>query len=634
MKSITDLIGDRAVFWKQLFSITILSAYLYIFFEWLFFVTMPSFMSIMNIPARVEIYLISSLIFSILCVPLVIVVILLEIIGTLLRISHLTQYLGAFIPAAILSMIALLLIDNFTYSVFKFGIITSSGVGRGAYAVLLIALVVFFYLQLLKIIGIWDGPILTIRHINPFFTASVFLLAISTAIALVRLDYHNLMPVKSSNQEEPVYSLPNIILLGSDGLNAENLSAYGYYRNTTPQLAELAKTSLVAENAFTNAGNTTGSVISILTSKLPTQTRVLYPPNILTGLASYQHLPGILKSLGYKTVEYGMPYYVDAYSYNLLNGFDMVNGRTVNVGKIGTLGRKLGYEDEVYFLSRLSWRISERILHVFFIWTMQNPFDIVTQPAPNIDDADKIDQLLEMVDQTADPVFIHAHLLGTHGGYYDPPDHLFSGGKSQTREWMVDFYDDTLRAFDAYVGKVIYHLKKTGEFDHTILIIYTDHNQEFKVNQRIPLIVHFPGDMYAGEIISSVENLDIAPTILSYLEVPQPDWMQGESLLKQDLPDHRLIFSAGSTEMKPNENNVNFLDPALDKPPFYQFNYLNVIDCQKWYSLDLTTIGWSSGDVKGYVSPCEAEDLLTPDEIRQAMYDLLAKDGFDISSLP
>jgi hypothetical protein len=199
---------------------------------------------------------------------------------------------------------------------------------------------------------------------------------------------------------------------------------------------------------------------------------------------------------------------------------------------------------------------------------------------------------------------------------------------------LVDFYDDTLRAFDSYVGEVIYHLKQTGQFDNTILIIYTDHNQEFKVNERIPLIIHFPNGDHAGRITQNVENMDIAPTVLDYLDLPQPTWMIGESMLDNSLMDQRLIFITGTSETKAKAKEISFLDPDLDQPPFYQFSYLNVIDCRMWYQLDMTTFDWYSEKVIGYINPCDPQDLRGPGEIRQAMYQRLAMDGFDISSLP
>ncbi len=329
-----------------------------------------------------------------------------------------------------------------------------------------------------------------------------------------------------------------------------------------------------------------------------------------------------------------MPYYIDAFNYNLQNSFDIVNNRTIPTGKLASLGARLGYENEAYFLTRLTWRISDRLLHIFFIRDMENPFAIVTQPVPNINDQMKIDQALALFDRPAAPLFVHIHLLGTHGGYYSPARRLFSANEPQMTEWMTDFYDDTLLGFDGYIGEVIDRLKAEGQFDNTILIIYTDHNQEFKVDGRIPLIIHFPGGEQSGEITKNVQNLDIAPTILDYLGLSIPDWMEGESLLNGGPTGQRLIFSTSTTKVKPNEQDVSFLDPALNKPPFYQFSYIDVVDCQKIYSLDLTRFAWSSETVRSYVDPCPSQDLLSVGQVRQAVYQRLAQDGFDISSLP
>jgi glucan phosphoethanolaminetransferase (alkaline phosphatase superfamily) len=624
----------RAPFWKRLFIATVLFTFLYTFMEWLFFVTMPSFMSSMHVQDKVMIFTLSGFIFSLFSLALLLAFILIEFLAIVAHTTKYTRFIGILIPTIILSSLVLLLIDNFTYTLFKFGISTSSGAGRGVYGILFCLLNGYIYYQMLRAFGLLGSAQPTKFLGNRFFYASVGLLVVGLGLAIGKTDWGSLSHVVNQSDSVDVSRRPNVLILGSDGVNAANMSVYGYKRPTTPQLEQLAPTSLVAENAFTNAGNTAGSVISIMTSKLPTQTRLLYPPDILTGINSFEHLPGILKNLGYKTVEYGVPYYVDSYAFNLQDGFDMVNGRSFNAGNLGNLGRKLGFADEVYFLTRLYWRLTDRIGHIFFIHEMENPFDLVTKPSPNISDQVKIDQTLALFDQSTDPLFIHVHLLGTHGGFYDVKNPVFSKGEDQFQPWSTDFYDDTILQFDRYVGEVIDHLKKDGQFDNTILIIYTDHAKMFKVTDRIPLIIHFPDDAYAGQVTANVENLDIAPTILDYLGLPIPEWMGGASLLKGDAIGSRLIFSAGTTKVKPNEEEITFLDPSQNKPPFYQFSFLNVLNCQKMYSFDLTTYQWSSGEVIGYVEPCDPKSLLNFDQIKQAIYQRLETDGFDISSLP
>jgi arylsulfatase A-like enzyme len=422
--------------------------------------------------------------------------------------------------------------------------------------------------------------------------------------------------------------------LGSDGLKAEHLPVYGYERDTTPILRQLARDSLVAENAFPNSGNSMGSVVSIMTSKLPTTTRVGFSSFFLTGMDAFQHLPGILKREGYKTAEFGVPSHVDAYSINMQNSFDLVNDRSQRAGSMGNLMRKFGYENPAYFLDRLAERISERILHILFIRQMENPFILVTKPADRFSDKDKIEHALAFLDQNEQPSFIHVHLMGTHGGKYSPAEQVFSQGQEQDQPWMDDFYDDAIFSFDQYAGLVIDHLKETGQYENTILVIYSDHDPQWMVINRIPLLMHFPGNEHAGRISENVQNLDIAPTILSYLGLPVPDWMDGDSLLNDDINTHRLIFGAMTIHPAVNNSSTrSLLDQELMNPTFHQVGYLDVIDCQKWYLFNLKTQKLSSGDVSGHTAPCSLDSLPSLEEIRYKILSQLSKDKLDLSYL-
>jgi hypothetical protein len=625
-------IKDRVPFWKQLFAVTILATFFYIFMEWLFFVTKPSFMSILSPSERFEILNLSALALSILSMVVLAVYLVLDIIAVVARHSRLTQYLGVFIPGVILSGLALILIDNFTYTVFKFGISTSGGVWRSVYGLLFLVLGIYIHSLLFRYFGL-KGKEITKRMISNrlfFFTLGVLVISISLGIS--RLDFSKLTKTGTTGNSRRATSRPNIILLGSDGLTAGNLSVYGYERDTTPQLRVLADSSMVAENAFSNYGESLSSVTSILTGKLPTTTRVGLSSDILTGLDAYQHLPGILKDQGYKTVELGVPFYVDAYSTNMQNGFDVVNDRSQSTGILVTILKTLGFNNALFFMGSLNERISDRILYIFYIRDMQNPYDLVTKPESGLNDNIKISQMLDLFDQIDQPLFIHVHLMGTHGPKFAPPVHVFSKGEQQDQKWMVDYYDDAIHSFDNYIAEVIKHLKKIGQYENTILIIYTDHDMMWQVNKRIPLMIHFPGDRYAGRISQNAQNLDIAPTVLDYLGLPVPGWMSGESLLKSNLDAHRLIFASGPIGGTNSSGTGHLL--SENQPPFYEFAFMNIFDCQKWYRIDLNKLIWTSGEVTDYIDPCAPQSLLSFNEIEQALVKRLDLDGFDTSSLP
>jgi len=230
----------RASFWKRLFTVTILVAFLYIFMEWLFTVTMPSFMSPLSIPNKVEIFLLSGLGFSLFCIAVIAAFIITDFIAMVAHISGITRHLGMVIPTIILSALGLLLIDNFTYTLFKFGISTSTGIARGAYGLLFVLLFVYIFFHLLSLLGLRGNPAPKEQTIHRLYFISIGILVITAGLALVKMYFSNILPSNTSAMTQHSAQLLNILLLGSDGLNAENLSVYGYYRDTTPHLVELA----------------------------------------------------------------------------------------------------------------------------------------------------------------------------------------------------------------------------------------------------------------------------------------------------------------------------------------------------------------------------------------------------------
>jgi arylsulfatase A-like enzyme len=619
--------------WRDLFVFTILTGYFDILMEWVFIVTMPSFMSIISLGSKLEVFLLSGLVVSILSMVAIIVSIGLDILGMFFNLSKNTLYIGLVIPAMILSSLALLLIDNFTYTVFKFGISTSVGVWRAIYTVIFLLIFIYICYRLHLYLGL-RRELPKGHAFNRTGYLAVGLLVVSIGIALTQLDYGKFTSNNGRREMPQGGRRPNIILLGSDGLSAAHISTYGYERDTTPQLSELAQSSLMAENAFSNAANSPGSVISIFTGKFPTTTGVEFTPDILKGIDAFQHLPGIFKNIGYKTIELGMPLYVDSYAFNMQNGFDMVNGRTQESNPVSNLIQTLGYENTAYFINRSFERISDRLLHIFFIRQMTNPYIQVTQPADKLSDQEKIDQAMVLFDNARQPIFIHLHLLGTHGDFFELTSQVFSKNEEQSQPWMTDYYDDAILGFDGYIGQVIDHLKAMGQFDNTILIIYTDHAMQWRVDERIPLVIRFPNGEYASKLTQNVQNLDIAPTVLDYLGQLKPDWMTGESLLNGNLDEHRLILATFAGGLDFNEDNVWELMDYTYKPPFYQFSYINVIDCQKNYRLNLQSLNWTTTDISDYPTPCQQGSLHSFEDIKQVVASQLAKDGFDISSLP
>jgi hypothetical protein len=600
--------------WGHLISLSFLSVFAFIVIEWLFYATKPSFMNLMPWGAKLGILALSGL------VPGVASLLALIALGGISLLPWWGQrwrvflWIGALLPATLFAITVMMLIDNFTYTVLNFGIVSTRGVLRGVYGLGILLILVSFYLWIIQAVEHQSRirrPLFALRW-QSAACAALVLLSVYPSAGLYQRDPAAL-PIPNTGQ---AVKRPNILLIGSDSMNADHMSLYGYDVDTTPFLKTFAQSALMAENNFPNAYETAASLISMFTGKLPTSTRVLYPPDILQGADAIQHFPGILKSQGYYNAEVSVDYYGDVTSMNLKDGFDFVNGRTITDSPFYSASRRYIPDDVAYFLGTITNAALDRALHISYIRSMQNPYTEVTAAAPNLsmDDQNRVNQILTLFNDVDQPLFVHVYMMGTHLG-------------------SLAGYDDAIHNFDGYMQQITSSLAQMGKLDNTIIILYTDNGFNETSTDRIPLLIRFPNAQHAGTIHTNTQNLDIGPTILDYLGIKQPAWMGGQSLLKGEPPADRAIFSAAPNYLIGNIANELQIDTSKTKPPFNQFGRVGMVICQKWYQLDTSQLAWQQGNVTGYVGQC-APSTQPPDaQARQILIDQMKKDGFDVSSL-
>lgn len=121
--------------------------------EWLFFATKPSFMDSMSFGYKLEILLLAGFVLVELTIPLLVILRILGLIPGPTQKRQVFPIIGAALPAFFYAITCLLLIDNLTYTLFKFGIVTSKGVFRGGYAILLIIMIAVWYRQVIRVKG-------------------------------------------------------------------------------------------------------------------------------------------------------------------------------------------------------------------------------------------------------------------------------------------------------------------------------------------------------------------------------------------------------------------------------------------------------------------------------------------------
>jgi len=618
----------RSITWRGLYFLTFLSSFGYVFLEWLFVVTMPSFLTNVSWFVKFGILIFVSATAISISFLFVTCFFLLTQINQGKRFKKIVFNIAGFIPATILACLTLILIDNFTYTVFDFGIIKTSGVFRGIYGIGFIGILYLFHRKIYS----WCKKIgrSILSSVSgwkiAFITTSILLILILGPVLRTVKNFSSLIDLLPHTQSN---TLPNILIITSDGLNADHMSIYGYEKATTPYLHEKAQNALVVENNFNNNARTGGSIISILTGKYPSATRVIFSPDILRNENSYQHLPGILKSLGYYNAQYGG----HTFNYNLLQGFEEINGRPAIKNSVLDVMDDYVPGDFAYFTFEILNRIADRIRHIFFIKKMDDSLLHLLEWDGNFSDYDNLNNLFSLMEKTNSPWFVQMHWLGTHGDYFKVRNQVFSFGKdpNQQEAWDQDFYDDAILEFDEVLRGIEEKLDDLGKLNNTVIVVGSDHGQFWKVNERIPLVFLFPGGKHANRIFKNGQNLDIAPTLLDYLGIEKPTWMKGDSLL--DGIDHqRLILSFDLGVTTEGEFGISN-DPDYSVPPFYQFGKISAIDCDRFYSLSLRKgFRLEKSLIEDYESRCEY--LIDSDEeILQVMLEHLKENRFDISTL-
>jgi arylsulfatase A-like enzyme len=600
---------------RQLAGLTVIAVFFHVLMEWLFFVTKPSFLTPLPTDEKALLPWVAS--FPLLAAALALLPVLAILARTGPRAERVCLLLARVLPVLVLAATLLLLIDNFTRTLFGWGSASLEGSGK-AVPLLVFALLVSFAWRWM---GGWANGIAKSRI---FQAAALTVFVVSAGAALVQAAGTRTSVSPPESAAQTLASRPNILLLGSDGLNVNRTSLFGYERDTTPFLARLARQALVFENAFPNGASTAASTTSMLTSRLPTETGVIYPPDIARGDAVHLHLPGLLRRLGYRTGQFTIRWYADSSDLNLQGAFDWANSRsTAPVERTFSFDR-LG-QTSAYFLSLMGERLEERLLPLFVrsAAPRMDPFkDVHGSTIAAHGDDERLRELFQFIDASDKPFFAHVHLMGTHGWKFKPRRRIYSAGKAQKHTWMTDFYDDAVVDFDRSLALVVRFLSQRGLLDKTILVIYSDHGLRFTTLDRLPLLFRFPGGERAGWVRENVQNLDVAPTLLDALGVEAPPWMRGVSLLRGRPDPCRWIVSA-----KYDEDLLVFdgtFWSSVPKPPWYSLRALSVITGRTAITLDLPTMARNTSRIDAW-GDCAAPD---PAQVSAFLLDHLEASGY------
>ncbi|MGH0034683.1 MAG: sulfatase [Myxococcota bacterium] len=317
---------------------------------------------------------------------------------------------------------------------------------------------------------------------------------------------------------EPTGPARNAVLIVADTLRADHLSLYGYPRVTTPHLEGLARYGVVFEAAWSQAACTFPSVNSLLTSQ-PVASFLGEPAARRRSLAGRGSVAARLSAAGWSTAAVSASWVVRAtpshhndWGGGYAAGFDHFDEVCAGQSAACVNERAVGWLDE-------------------------------------------------RADAEA-PFFLYLHYLDPHDPYRPPAVHEreltepFEGAESTARgdpnplaeiryrgdgadavpeadvQHLRDLYDEEIRFLDRQLFLLFEALRQRRLLATTVVVLASDHGESFldhghlkhcrsvfEDQVRTPLVLWAPGAQPATRRGEVVQNLDVLPTLLDWLDV-------------------------------------------------------------------------------------------------------------------
>jgi lipoteichoic acid synthase len=320
---------------------------------------------------------------------------------------------------------------------------------------------------------------------------------------------------QASLVETPLTEKRNVVLIHLESTRAQSVTPYNEDLETTPFLDKLAKSSLLAERAYTTVPRSSKASVSVNCGVEPP----LYPgPEFEPGGVPAQCLAALLRGQDYSTVFFA--------------------STANNMDNFGAVVQGFGYE-EFYPLETMD-KEGFQVTNTFGYED-----DIMLGPSER------------WLEEQGDKPFLAEYFTGTgHYGYECVPNRYGYEYFSENEE--LDRYQNCIRYLDFFVKNLMDQYKKLGLYDDTVFVIFGDHGEGFGEHDRfmhgdtiyeeglhVPLIIHDPKRFEDGERVEGLSSqLDILPTVLEILgyEVKNGEY-PGYSLLREPPEDRTLRFS-------------------------------------------------------------------------------------------
>ncbi len=382
---------------------------------------------------------------------------------------------------------------------------------------------------------------------------------------------------------------PNILLIHTDQHRYDCLGAYGNPDIKTPNIDALAGDGVLYENSFCAYPVCTPSRYSLFSGQYVHRHRGF--DNVATLSEDTPSLPRILRQAGYRTAAVGKMHFTPTY---LDVGFDEMylaeqcgNGRYDD--DYHRWLRSEGLVDRLDLIDQMG-EFRKDAPEEYWNYYGAFPSDLDEEHHSTTWIGNKALECLEQWDQGGH--FLMTGFIKPHHPFdppypwaemYDPDSLSLLPGWTESlihgddgkgyfsyeeltepilRRVMALYYA-SISQIDHHVGRMLSLLKEKGLYDSTFIVFTSDHGDYMGHHHRIlkgyrmleplirvPLIIKYDsGSPLRGRDSRLVNNIDVAPTLLSAAVGPAPGAMQGVDLTDAGAESEYILAESGNEYM-------------------------------------------------------------------------------------
>jgi arylsulfatase A-like enzyme len=332
---------------------------------------------------------------------------------------------------------------------------------------------------------------------------------------------------------------PNVLLIVLDTVRAMSLSLYGYSRPTTPELERWAARGVTFTRAYSTAPWTLPSHASMLTGRWMHE---LSADWMVPLDGTFPTLAEVLRAAGYRTAGFVANTDYASAEVGLARGFIRFEDYTLTPGQVGwssllwrAIARVAPLRAAIGYRDNLGRKKAPAISAAFLRWAGRGdaPFFALLNyydahrpylPPPPWD--------TRFVTPGVAP---HPRIRHEHGSDPEPPPERIQGA--------IDAYDNSIAWLDSEIGRLLDALARRGLLDSTIVIITSDHGEEFlehgawdhgntlyHAGVHVPLVLLGPGLAAGARVDGPVSVRDIPATVLDLAGLAAGSPFPGRSL--------------------------------------------------------------------------------------------------------